>query len=82
VSPIRVQFNYDIVRPRDSATIATGHTVHATLDHAGRPRRLPERVHALLESPGGAPSAMPPRKRTSPPRRETSSSGVPRAVQE
>jgi acyl-CoA thioester hydrolase len=82
VSPVRVQFDYDIVRPRDSATIATGHTVHATLDRAGRPRRLPERVHALLGNPGGAPSALPARKRTSPPRRETSSGGVPPAVQE
>jgi acyl-CoA thioester hydrolase len=82
VSPVRVQFTYDIVRPGDDATIATGHTVHATLDRAGRPRRLPERVHALLEHPGAAPSATSARKRTSVPRREPSSSGVPRAVQE
>jgi acyl-CoA thioester hydrolase len=82
LSPVRVQFTYDIVRPGDDATIATGHTVHATLDRDGRPRRLPERVHALLETPGAAPAVTPARKRTSAPRRETSSSGVPRAVQE
>jgi acyl-CoA thioester hydrolase len=82
VSPVRVRFTYDIVRPGDNATIATGHTVHAALDRAGRPRRLPERVRVLLESSGGAPSAMPARKRTSVARPETSSSGAPRAFQE
>ena len=82
VSPVRVRFAYDIVRPEDNAIIATGHTVHATLDRAGRPCRLPERVQALLENPGAPPSAMTARNRTSAPRRETSSSGVPRAVPE
>jgi acyl-CoA thioester hydrolase len=82
LSPVRVQFTYDIVRPGDNATIATGHTIHATLDRAGRPRRLPERVHALLENPGAEPPATPTPKRTSAPRRDTSSSGVRRAVQE
>jgi acyl-CoA thioester hydrolase len=82
VSPVRVQFTYDIVRPGDNATIATGHTVHATLDRAGRPRRLPERAHTLFEKAGPTPPAMPARKHTSAPRRETPSSGVPRAVRE
>jgi acyl-CoA thioester hydrolase len=48
VSPVRVQFAYDVVRAADGATLATGLTVHATLDRAGRPRRLPDRVRALL----------------------------------
>jgi acyl-CoA thioester hydrolase len=48
VSPVRIQFDYDVVRVPDRATLATGVTVHATLDRDGRPRRLPERVRALL----------------------------------
>lgn len=48
LSPVRVQFAYEIVRPADDATLATGTTVHATLDRAGRPCRLPERVRAVL----------------------------------
>jgi acyl-CoA thioester hydrolase len=48
VSPVRVQFNYEIVRVADAATLATGTTVHATLDRNGRPCRLPERVRTLF----------------------------------
>jgi len=48
VSPVRVQFTYEIVRPADKVTIATGMTVHATLDRNGRPCRLPERVRSIL----------------------------------
>ena len=48
LSPIRVQFSYEVVRPADEATLATGMTVHATLDRSGRPCRLPERVRTVL----------------------------------
>jgi acyl-CoA thioester hydrolase len=48
VSPVRVQFTYEIVRPADNAAIATGTTLHATLDRNGRPCRLPERVRKVL----------------------------------
>jgi len=48
LSPVRVQFNYEIVRTSDGATLATGHTVHATLDGAGKPCRLPARVRTLF----------------------------------
>jgi acyl-CoA thioester hydrolase len=48
LSPVRVEFTYDVVRPADSATLATGRTVHASLDRAGRPCRLPERVRTLF----------------------------------
>src|SRR5215475_5586398 len=41
VSPIRVQFTYEVVRTADAVTLATGTTVHATLDRSGRPCRLP-----------------------------------------
>ena len=48
LSPVRVKFGYDIVRPADNAVLATGHTVHASIDRAGRPCRLPDRVRALF----------------------------------
>jgi len=48
LSPVRVQFTYEIVRASDAAMLATGTTIHATLDRAGRPCRLPERVRAWL----------------------------------
>jgi acyl-CoA thioester hydrolase len=49
VSPVRVRFDYEVVRVADRATLATGHTVHASLDRGGRLRRLPERVRAVFE---------------------------------
>jgi len=48
VSPIRVQFTYEVVRTADAVTLATGTTVHATLDRSGRPCRLPARVRTLF----------------------------------
>jgi acyl-CoA thioester hydrolase len=49
LSPVRVHFGYQVVRPADGATLATGHTVHAALDRNGRPCRLPERARSLFE---------------------------------
>jgi acyl-CoA thioester hydrolase len=51
VSPVRVQFGYEIFRPSDNTMLATGKTVHASLDRTGRPCRLPERVRKMLEQP-------------------------------
>jgi acyl-CoA thioester hydrolase len=48
LSPVRVEFTYVVVRPADQATLALGRTVHASLDRAGRPCRLPERVRNLF----------------------------------
>jgi len=48
LSPVRVQFTYEIVRAADAAMLATGTTIHATLDRVGRPCRLPEHVRAWL----------------------------------
>jgi acyl-CoA thioester hydrolase len=48
LSPVRVQFTYEVVRSSDAVILATGSTEHATLDRAGRPCRLPDRVRALL----------------------------------
>jgi acyl-CoA thioester hydrolase len=47
-SPVRVQFDYQIVRCGDDAVIADGFTVHVALDRQGRPVRLPARVKDLL----------------------------------
>jgi acyl-CoA thioester hydrolase len=48
VSPVRVKFSYEVVRAGDRTVLATGSTVHATLDRDGKPCRLPERVRALF----------------------------------
>jgi acyl-CoA thioester hydrolase len=48
LSPVRVQFTYEVVRSSDAVILATGSTEHATLDRSGRPCRLPDRVRALL----------------------------------
>jgi acyl-CoA thioester hydrolase len=48
LSPVRIRFDYQVVRARDSALAALGYTVHAALAAGGRPCRLPDRVRALL----------------------------------
>jgi acyl-CoA thioester hydrolase len=51
MSPVRVRFDYEILRPADGVVLAGGHTVHASLDASGKPRRLPERVRAIFSDP-------------------------------
>jgi acyl-CoA thioester hydrolase len=48
LSPVRVKFVYEVVRRADAAVLATGHTVHASIDRGGKPCRLPDRVRELL----------------------------------
>jgi acyl-CoA thioester hydrolase len=48
LSPVRIQFDYEVVRRADATVLATGHTVHAAIDREGRPTRLPGRVKDLL----------------------------------
>ncbi len=48
LSPVRIQFDYDLVRRADGVVLATGHTVHATIDRNGRPTRMPDRVMDLF----------------------------------
>lgn len=48
LSPVRIAFDYVVSRPEDGLQIATGHTVHACVDRAGRPARLPARVKELF----------------------------------
>ena len=48
LSPVRVRFDYELVRVGDDGLLAGGHTVHAVLDRSGRPTRLPEPIRQLL----------------------------------
>jgi acyl-CoA thioester hydrolase len=48
VSPVRVRFDYEVIRAADGVVLATGHTVHAVLDRQGRPQRLPTRAQELF----------------------------------
>ena len=49
LSRVRVRFDYQVVRPADAATVADGHTVHASLDRTGRPARLPARASEVFQ---------------------------------
>jgi acyl-CoA thioester hydrolase len=44
LSPVRMEFHYQVVRKDDGVVSATGRTVHAALDPSGKPCRLPARV--------------------------------------
>ena len=48
LSPVRIQFDYEAVRRADGVALASGHTVHATIDRQGRPTRMPDRVKDLF----------------------------------
>jgi acyl-CoA thioester hydrolase len=48
LSPVRLAFDYTAWRPVDNQAVASGYTVHASLDRSGRPVRLPARVKELL----------------------------------
>ena len=48
LTPVRVRFDYDVVRVADNTVAAVGHTVHAAVDAGGRPCRLPARVKDML----------------------------------
>ena len=55
LTPVRIRFDYELLRPGDEVPAATGYTVHAALDSGGRPCRLPQRVRELLTAPVPAP---------------------------
>ena len=48
LTPVRVHFEYSLLRVGEDAPLAVGHTVHAALGTDGRPRRLPAAVLELL----------------------------------
>ena len=47
-SRARVVFEYEIRRRVDQTLLAVGHTVHAAMDPAGRLRRIPADLQAML----------------------------------
>jgi acyl-CoA thioester hydrolase len=48
LSPVRMKFNYTIIRRADESVAAVGHTVHAAVTPEGKPCRLPERVRQVF----------------------------------
>ena len=48
LSPIRMEFTYEVARRGDDTVVASGRTVHAALDPTGKPCRLPDRVRQLF----------------------------------
>jgi acyl-CoA thioester hydrolase len=48
LSPVRMEFTYQVVRREDMAIAASGRTVHAAVDRAGKPCRLPERIRQVF----------------------------------
>ncbi len=56
LSPVRVSFEYEVVRLADGARLAAGQTVHAVTDLEGRPKRLAPRVRALFAQAAGPPA--------------------------
>jgi acyl-CoA thioester hydrolase len=48
LSPVRVEFRYEVSRPSDGVINAVGRTVHAAVDATGRPCRVPDYLRDLL----------------------------------
>ncbi|MGE3276197.1 MAG: acyl-CoA thioesterase [Vicinamibacterales bacterium] len=48
LSPVRLRFDYEIVRAADERALASGYTVHAAVDRSGKPVRLPASVRNLI----------------------------------
>ncbi len=49
LTPVRVRFDYDVVRVADDTLAAVGHTVHAAVDAGGKPCRLPQTLKDMLK---------------------------------
>jgi len=48
VSPVRLRFDYHVVRSADGTILANGYTVHASLNRSGRLCRVPARARELF----------------------------------
>ena len=48
LSPVRMQFTYEVVRREDAALAASGTTLHAAVGANGRPCRLPQRIRDVF----------------------------------
>ena len=48
MSAVRMKFTYTVVRRADAVVAAQGYTMHAAVDEASRPCRLPERIRQVF----------------------------------
>src|SRR5438874_11960472 len=48
LSPVRLEFTYEIVGRGGQSVTASGHTIHAALDRGGKPCRLPDRIRQVF----------------------------------
>ena len=48
VSPVRMEFTYQVRMGAEASLAASGRTVHAALDPNGRPCRLPQRIREVF----------------------------------
>lgn len=48
LSPVRMEFLYEVRRRGDTSVAASGRTVHAAVTPDGRPCRLPERIREVF----------------------------------
>ena len=49
LTPVRVRFDYNVVRVNDDIVAAVGHTIHAAVDAGGKPCRLPQTLKDMLK---------------------------------
>ncbi len=48
LSPVRMEFTYEVVRRDDQSIAASGRTIHAAARSAGKPCRLPDRIRQVF----------------------------------
>jgi acyl-CoA thioester hydrolase len=48
ISPVRMEFLYEVSRAGQDVVLAHGRTTHASLDAGGRPCRLPDRIRSAF----------------------------------
>ena len=48
LSPVRMEFRYEVLRREDQTLSASGRTVHAAVNLEGRPCRLPLRIREVF----------------------------------
>lgn len=49
LSPVRMEFTYEVRQAMQATVAATGRTLHASIGPNGRPCRLPERIREVFE---------------------------------
>ncbi len=48
LSPVRMEFTYQVIRREDATLAASGRTVHAAMSPDGKPCRLPEQIRQVF----------------------------------